>query len=538
MKKNVYIPVSICRLQFHEGFNFRDAENTLPNLNSMGIATGRKSGILLHVSSLPGKYGIGDFGPEAIQFIDFLHRTGQHYWQILPLSQADRLTSYSPYSSYSAFAGNTLFTDPIQLHEMGLLEAPELKEFVMEGKDKVDYPWAENAKDYFLEKAWLKYTKSDDSALRKEIGKFEEKEQYWLSDFALFLAIKRDVGYNPWNEWPEKYRDRDPAALETFTREHKDEIEKIIFKQYIFSEQWNNLREYANDKGIRIFGDIPIYIDYDSSDVWSHPEMFRLNSDKSMEAVAGVPPDYFNEDGQLWGMPLFNWDAMKADGYRWWLNRIHKNLEWFDLLRLDHFRGFSAYWEVPSDSEVASGGRWVKGPANDLFDVIRKEFPEMPFVAEDLGQIDQDVYDLRDHYNLPGMRVLQFGFEENMPYLQHTPLNYSENSIAYTGTHDNNTVKGWFRNEADKATLKRIKQYTGKQLKEKNCHTEMIRQAYSSVARITIIPMQDWLGLDESSRMNFPSSTQGNWLWKLKEAHPGKTLEKKIRKMVSTFGRG
>jgi len=420
---------------------------------------------------------------------------------------------------------------------MGLLEASQLKEFVKKGKDKVNYPWAEKAKDYFLEKAYVKYKKSGDSSLREAIGKFEEKERYWLSDFALFLAIKRDVGYNPWNEWPEKYRDRDPAALKTFTREHKDEIEKIIFKQYIFSEQWNNLREYANDKGVRIFGDIPIYIDYDSADVWSHPEMFRLNSDKSMEAVAGVPPDYFNEDGQLWGMPLFNWDAMKADGYRWWLNRIHKNLEWFDLLRLDHFRGFSAYWEVPSDSKVASGGRWIKGPANDLFDMIRKEFPEMPFVAEDLGQIDQDVYDLRDHYNLPGMRVLQFGFEENMPYLQHTPLNYSENSIAYTGTHDNNTVKGWFRNEADKATLKRIKQYTGKQLKEKNCHIEMIRLAYASVARITIIPMQDWLGMDESSRMNFPSTTAGNWLWKLKEVHPGKKLEKKIRKMVSTFGR-
>ncbi len=497
----------------------------------------RKAGILMHVSSLPGLYGIGDFGPVAMEFIDFLNQTGQSYWQVLPLNQSDRLTSYSPYSSYSAFAGNTLFTDPLHLSRMGLVDESEVEKYQKKSENQVDYPHAEEAKNYYLEKAYLNFRDSEDAEIKKEFNEFQNKEKYWLYDFALFLSLKRKFDLQPWNEWPEEYRNRNRSVLESFAREHQEEIQKIIFKQFIFSEQWALIREYANEKGIEIFGDIPIYIDYDSADVWSHQEFFRLKGDNSMEAVAGVPPDYFNENGQLWGMPLFNWMEMKKDGYSWWINRIRKNLEWFDLIRLDHFRGFSAYWEVPADAEVALHGKWVKGPANDLFDVIKEEFPDMPFVAEDLGQIDQDVYDLRDHYKLPGMRVLQFGFEENMPYLQHTPLTFTYNSIAYTGTHDNNTMKGWYRKEADKATLKRFKKYTGKKLKEKNCHKEMIRVTYSSVAKISIIPIQDWLGLDEKSRMNFPSTTEGNWLWKLKEGQLSKKLEKKIRDMVRTFGR-
>lgn len=256
-----------------------------------------------------------------------------------------------------------------------------------------------------------------------------------------------------------------------------------------------------------------------------------------MEALAGVPPDYFNENGQLWGMPLFNWDKLKNDKYRWWINRIQKNLEWFDLLRLDHFRGFSAYWEVPAKDDVALYGKWIEGPGNDFFNAVKKAFPDMPLVAEDLGQIDQAVYDLRDAYNLPGMKVVQFGFGDNMPFSQHVPNNHEYNSIAYSGTHDNNTMKGWFRKEVDKETIKRYKRYTGKKLKEKNCHTEMIRTTYASVAKLTNIPMQDWLGLDENSRMNFPSTTKGNWQWRMKPTQLTDDLKNKIKKMVKTFGR-
>ncbi|MDZ7739990.1 MAG: malto-oligosyltrehalose synthase [Bacteroidales bacterium] len=497
----------------------------------------RKAGILMHVSSLPGKYGIGDLGPGALKFIDFLERSGQSYWQVLPLSQSDKLTSYSPYSSYSAFAGNTLFIDPAGLVKSGLTDSQRLEQLEKKSDDRVDYPGAEKIKNLLLDEAFLNYKQAANPDIKEKSEEFQKKEKYWLNDFALYSVLKKHFDYKPWNRWPEEYRDRHPSSLKAFQSKHKDEIQKVIFSQLIFSMQWQEIRDYARERNIDIFGDIPIYIDYDSADVWANPGLFMLNEDKSMKAVAGVPPDYFNEKGQLWGMPLFNWEEMKKDSYRWWVNRIKKNMEWFDLLRLDHFRAFSAYWQVPAKSETAIKGKWVKGPGTDLFDTIKKHFPDMPFVAEDLGQIDQDVYKLRDHYKLPGMRVLQFGFEENMPYLQHTPLNYTYNSIAYTGTHDNNTMKGWYRKEADKENLKRFKDYTGKKLKEENCHTEMIRMAYSTVSRLVIIPMQDWLGLDESSRMNYPSSTEGNWLWRLKENQLSPEIEKRIRKMVKTFGR-
>ena len=256
-----------------------------------------------------------------------------------------------------------------------------------------------------------------------------------------------------------------------------------------------------------------------------------------MNSVAGVPPDYFNENGQLWGMPVFNWKKMEQEGFKWWLNRLHKNLEWFDLVRLDHFRGFSAYWEVSANEETALNGKWVKGPGDSLFDAVKKRFPDMPFVAEDLGQIDQDVYDLRDKFQLPGMKVVQFGFGDNMPFLQHVPHNHTYNSIAYTGTHDNNTMNGWFRTEMDKATKQRIEKYTGVKLKKKKCHTTFIRMAYASVSKIAIIPMQDWLGLNEKHRMNFPSTTSGNWLWRMDTSQWNKKLENAIQKTVKTYGR-
>ncbi len=497
----------------------------------------RRAGILMHVSSLPGAYGIGDFGPQAHKFIDFLNASGQRYWQILPLSVTNHLTGYSPYSSFSAFAGNTLFVNPVHLVKKGLIDDPELLKFRSEAGDKANFQHAEEAKNYFLDLAWEGFRKSDDAVLKKKLGVFREKEKYWLEDFALFVNLKKQFSQTPWNSWPQAYRDREADTLKAFGEENNEDIEKVIFNQFIFSEQWRQVKDRAFHQGVEIFGDVPIYISYDSADVWAHPELFRLNPDKSMAAVAGVPPDYFNENGQLWGMPLFNWEIMEANGFEWWLQRLRKNLEWFDLLRLDHFRGFSAFWEVPADEKTAINGKWSEGPGSKLFDVIKKEFPHMPFVAEDLGKIDQPVYDLRDRYELPGMKVVQFGFGDNMPFQHHVPSNHSFNSIAYTGTHDNNTAKGWFRNEADKATRKRFKQFTGVKLNYKNCHKEMIRTAYASSSRLTIIPMQDWLGLDEKSRMNFPATTNGNWLWRAKPGQFTARLEKQIRKWVKVFGR-
>jgi malto-oligosyltrehalose synthase/4-alpha-glucanotransferase len=497
----------------------------------------RRAGILMHISSLPGEYGIGNFGSYAKNFIDFLNRTGQRYWQILPLTITNDLTGYSPYSSFSAFAGNILYIDPQHLVELKLLENSELIKFKTTQENKVDFVIAEKAKNHFLEKAYQAFTVSQNKNLKKRYADFLEKEKYWLNDFALFVTLKQQYYSKPWNEWPLAFRNHDTKALNIFSGKNRYEIEKISFSQFIFSEQWNQLKAYANDQGISIIGDLPIYINYDSSDVWSNPELFKLKPDKSMESVSGVPPDYFNENGQLWGMPLFNWKAMKENDYNWWLNRLRKNLEWMDLLRLDHFRGFSAYWEVPADAQTAINGKWVKGPGADLFDTIKKVFPDMPFIAEDLGNIDQEVYDLRDSYKLPGMKVIQFGFGENMSFHQHAPNNHTYNSIAYTGTHDNNTIKGWFRKEIGKSTKNRFENYTGNKLTEKNCHIDTIRITYASVARLSIIPMQDWLGLDEKSRMNYPSTTKGNWLWRLKKDQINRNIEKKIMKMVKVFGR-
>ena len=497
----------------------------------------KRAGILMHVSSLPGGYGSGDLGQGAYDFIDFLHGAGQRYWQILPLSITSLETSHSPYSSRSAFAGNALFIDPGQLVTEGLLEDQQLSKYKSPVQDKADYRRAEMAKSHFLDKAYHVFKSSCSLNLRARYDNFMEQEAYWLQDYALFEVLRSQFPDGTWVDWPPAYRDRHKTILEEFRKQHRDACGRIYFEQFIFSEQWSRVKMYANDRGVDIFGDIPIYIDYHSADVWAHPELFRLNPDKSMEAVSGVPPDYFNQDGQLWGMPLYNWEGMETDQFRWWLKRIEKNLQWYDLLRLDHFRGFSAYWEVSAHAVTAREGKWKNGPGVKLFEAIRKRFPGMPIVAEDLGQIDQDVYDLRDRFKLPGMRVILFGFGPEMSFSHHNPGNITYNSIAYTGTHDTNTIKGWYRLETDQATLERFRAYTGRQLKEKNVHREMIRLVYASVARLVIIPMQDWLGLDEISRMNFPSTTAGNWLWRMDSDILTGKLEKKIRKKVRLFGR-
>ncbi len=523
-----------------EAIHISDAFEPAPFSVLQGIPNEphRRAGILMHVSSLPGVYGTGDFGPEAFQFINFLEESGQRYWQVLPLNVLDKQTSYSPYSSSSAFAGCHLFIDPCRLEEMGLIAQGETERMKVKGKSRARYSRADRIKTYYIDQAYKKFSRGEDIALMEEYAAFLEREKFWLDDFALFTCLKDKFKNQPWNRWPEAYRYRDKKTLAEFSLLNKQKLDRIGFTQFLFSRQWQELKRYANGRGIEIFGDLPIYVDFDSADVWANPDHFQLDEAGEMTAVAGVPPDYFNKDGQHWGMPLFNWEAMKKDRFDWWIRRIRKNLEFFDLLRMDHFRGFSAYWQIPAGAETAKEGSWVRVPGEAFFDRVQEEFPGLPLVAEDLGMIDDAVYALRDRYELPGMKVVQFGFGAEAPFAEHHPLNIDWNSIAYTGTHDNNTLRGWYRQELDSKTKKRINAYTGKKLRKKNVHLEMIRIAYASKARLVIIPLQDWLGLNEKSRMNFPSTVKGNWKWKLRnEAQLDSDLAGKIRKFVRTYGR-
>jgi 4-alpha-glucanotransferase len=496
----------------------------------------RKAGILLHISSLPGKYTTGDVGPEAYRFVDFLKLNGQSYWQILPLNQTDVQYDHSPYSPLSAFAGNKCFISIDLLAEQNLISGlPENTMLATSGK--ADYQKSLHIKEKIIDIAYKRFKNGLLPSLTKDFAMFQEKEKYWLKDYSLFITLREKFHFSKWNEWPVLFRDHDVKTLERFSEENQYSIEKEEFSQFLFQQQWQKLKSYCNDRNIRIFGDIPIYINYDSADVWAHPEFFILKRNKDVKYVAGVPPDYFSEKGQLWNMPVFRWNKMRKDGYTWWKERLRKNLNLYDLLRLDHFRGFSAYWQVPAGEANAVNGKWVRGPGNVFFDELKKVFPDMPFVAEDLGQIDQQVYRLRDEYDLPGMRVLQFAFGEDCRDCVHFLHNHTYNSIVYTGTHDNNTIRGWFKNETGPYHRKNLKKYLGRRINYCNCHTELIRLAYSSVAKLVIIPFQDILGLGSDARMNTPSVGSGNWLWRLAADDLKPKTGNKIKELVQTFGR-
>ncbi|WP_291858147.1 malto-oligosyltrehalose synthase [Marinilabilia sp.] len=497
----------------------------------------RSAGVLMHITSLPGRFASGDFGSEAFRFVDFLKESGHSYWQVLPFTQTTTQSEWSPYSSPSAFAGNILFISPRQLAEESLISKKDLKEKESTLSDKADFRKALSIREELTRSAYENFFTHCSAPQRNNFLDFCEQEKYWIHDYALFIVLKKQFDDAPWNKWPKEFRDREEQSLQKFHNENRRKVELEKFRQYLFSQQWQELKKYANHHGIRIIGDVPIYVSYDNADVWSNPHLFKLRADKTMSAVAGVPPDYFSRTGQLWNMPVYNWKKIEKENFKWWVYRIRKNLELFDLVRLDHFRGFESFWEVPADEETAENGSWVKGPGNTFLKMLKKEFPLMPFIAEDLGEIDENVYRLRDEYKLPGMKVLQFSFGSNIAESVHSPHNHSFNSVVYTGTHDNNTARGWFQNEADKTTRNRLKLYTGNKVKSRNVHKILTRLAWGSQSKLSVIPVQDLLGKSGEAQMNKPSVAKGNWSWRLKTMDELNAVAGEIRELLNLFAR-
>jgi 4-alpha-glucanotransferase len=499
----------------------------------------RLSGVLLHPTSLPGPFGIGDLGPEAYKFVDFLVDAGQSLWQVLPLGP----TGYgdSPYACYSAFAGNTLLISPEQLVAEGLLDsAPSL---ATKGH-KIDFGQVHKFKEQLLRLAYERYTKTTDTALRSAFETFAQEQAHWLEDYALFRALKDAHGGAAWHEWEPPLVRRTPAAIARAREPLREEVEAHMFYQFIFFRQWFKLKRYANDSGISIIGDLPIFVAQDSADVWTNPEQFKLDKNGKPLVVAGVPPDYFSATGQFWGNPLYNWERMKADDFKWWIERVRATLTVVDIARVDHFRGFAACWEIPGGDKTAERGQWVEAPGNELFTAICKTLGDLPLIAEDLGVITPDVIALREEFGFPGMRILQFGFGSDSKNID-LPHNYVPNVVAYTGTHDNDTTAGWFESVAGEGSTRTAKQIERERkfcldylnTKGEEIHWDFIRTVLSSVANTAIVPLQDLLGLGTEARMNLPNSTEGNWTWRYESGVLTAGIAARLKELTELYGR-
>ena len=499
------------------------------------VVNGRSAGVLMHLTSLAGPAYMGDLGPAAQRFADFLFRSKQSFWQLLPIQPTSASHGWSPYSSSSSMATNPLLISPELLVEEGLIDPTD----VVRGNSnsvRADFQKAQQYKQKLLDKAWLKWNKQQNEQNEKAFNQFCNDENYWLGDYSLYQVLKSRYNDKPWFDWPPAFRDRQPAALRQFEVDAANEIAKVKWVQMIFHHQWHDFRSYCDALNIRLIGDVPIYVAHDSADVWSNREIFTLNPDGSLSEVAGVPPDLFNDNGQLWGMPLFRWDVLKQSGYSWWFQRLQKNLSLFDVVRLDHFRGFSSYWSVPASSATAKSGEWKPGPGRYFFDAAFKRFEKEKFIAEDLGDIDDKVHDLRDALNLPGMNVLQFAFNDDFPDNNYLPHNHVINSVVYTGTHDNNTTKGWY-NSLSPVDKKNASAYFGVRLNANNASEHFCRMAYMSVAKLAILPLQDILSLGEGSRMNMPATADGNWTWRIKNNMLTSYVEDTLSNLVLNYGR-
>ena len=494
----------------------------------------RSSGILLHITSLPSAFGIGDIGPAAYDFVDFLAESGHKYWQLLPLNPTDETYSHSPYSSFSAFAGNPLLISPELLEKEGFLNLEDFPEPKNTAAGKVHFDVVQEYKEQLFEAAFREFQKKKKKPTA--FTAFCREHEAWLEDFSLYKSLRKKYEKAGWFAWPRGVRDRKPAALKEAKKELSEEIEKEKFIQFLFFSQWNSLTEYAHKKEVQFFGDIPFYVNHDSADCWANAAYFKLDKDKMPTQVSGVPPDYFSETGQLWGTPVYDWKAMETNNFDWWFHRIHQNLLLFDLVRLDHFRAFAAYWEVPAADETAIHGKWVKSPGTKFFRLLKKDFPDMPLIAEDLGLMDEPVYKLLEKFNFPGMKVLHFAFGEdrkNNPYL---PFNHIPNSVVYSGTHDNNTSVGWFKSTG-KVEKKHLQDYTGQKVTAKNVHKILHRIALDSVSKLAVVPLQDIIGLGEEGIMNTPGTTKNNWSWRVTSEEFPKDRAQELREMNILFGR-
>ena len=496
----------------------------------------RASGMLLHITSLPSRYGIGDMGPAACGFASLLRDTGQLYWQVLPLGPTSTAIGNSPYSSCSAFAGNPLLISPEKLVEDGLLSWADIEYPPGTDPSRVNFHVVEQHRQRVLRAAfersrhWLEkdYT----------FTAFSRKHHHWLHNYVRFVTIKKWHDGAVWSEWPEPLRFRHEEALARWDAEHHEEMLFETFVQYVFFRQWSDLKEYCSGAGVRLIGDVPIYVTYDSADVWEHPEFFKLDDQRKPLMVAGVPPDYFSKTGQRWGNPVYNWDALARDGFAWWVRRLAHNFDQTDLVRIDHFRGFAGYWEIPAEEETAINGEWIDAPGMQLFTALSRHFTVLPLIAEDLGIITPDVRELKSAFNLPGMKVLQFGFGgDKLINNPDAPMNHERHNVLYTGTHDNSPMRHWFVHEAGDQGRSNFAAFAGHDVVEAGAAETAIRIAMSSVANTAIFPVQDVLGLDGTARMNTPSVPAGNWEWRLRPEEMELPFYRSFAQMTEFFGR-
>ena len=484
----------------------------------------------MHPTSLPSRSGIGDLGSAAYEFVNWLAEARQTMWQILPLGPVGY--GNSPYSCTSAFAGNVLLISLERLADRDLIDRDHVA--VPDGDSPVDFERVRTYKVPLLHEAAKNFLRSASGAPLKRYERFCQKNHGWLEDYVLFSALRQRFGDKPWNSWPEKIVRREPKTIARLHKEFHEQLEIERFLQFAFFEQWGALRSHCRERGIRVIGDVAIFVSYDSADVWTHPEIFRLKDDLSPEVVAGCPPDAFSETGQRWGNPLYNWDVLKSRGYNWWIKRMRWAIKTCDIVRLDHFRGFEAYWEIPADEPTAVHGHWVQGPNEDLFKALRSALGDLPFIAEDLGYITPEVTELRKTLGIPGMKVMQFGFGDRAAR-KYLPHRFERDSVVYTGTHDNDTTVGWWNSSATEDEKKAASAYLG--IGDDGVHWAFIRAALTSVANLAVIPMQDVLGLDSDARMNVPSQTVGSWSWRLSPGALTPELAAKLATLVEVTDR-
>lgn len=495
----------------------------------------RTSGILLHITSLPSPYGIGDLGPAAHHFVDSLVKAKQRLWQILPVNPTDGINGHSPYSSYSAYAGNPLLISPDRLIGDGWLKKADLRGAPKFKPARVHFSVVMVWKEKLLRRAFVRF--QEQAADNQAFGLFCDQHNAWLDDFALFSVAKRQFKGRPWSDWPKIIKWREQRSLKNLTAKHAQQIRRVKFEQFLFYKQWEELKSYCAVNNVRIIGDMPIYVNYDSADVWSDPKLFKLDKNLKLKFVSGVPPDYFSSTGQRWGNPVYDWAQARKTGYDWWIKRIEHNLKMFDFVRIDHFRGFAGFWQIPAHEKTAVNGRWVKAPGQHFFRTLYKKMGKLPLIAEDLGYITPDVIRLVKRFKLPGMRVLLFAFDDYSRSNLHHPDNYTKNLVVYTGTHDNNTVAGWYQKNASWHAKENVARHLNGHVHPKDIHWDFIRIVMNSAANTAVVPMQDVLGLGDEARINRPSTTECNWEWRMKPNAFKVTVIKKLAQITKAANR-